>query len=671
MSTAPGAFAESLQDFFFDKEECCKFLDESSDTVQVLQQLFSSRNPAVRRIFAELSPEILEAARAGIQDAQLRILVTGQSQAGKSTIINALLGRDVLPTSSAPCAAVSTEISYGEFPMATLSFKPDIQHIPDGLCAEVVQHIRKYGGKNVPDLDVYADDLAAELATYLVLRTKGREEADYVAESPYSLCRVYLPLDICRNGAVIAESPGLESPDLDEAGVRAKLVRDAAAQADLLLYVLRVPRGSAGEDVSASVSAAVRLAEELAQDVTTTVLSVFVINQSGESGNSDQSGAENTEAEHADMLARLAAVSAYDRDGVFFLSARAASDAVCENNAAVFRRSDWQAFEAGLAEILLEPILKVKLEKLSDILVSLHGLYTECTRHPEKFSYADKTVNVNVLHFFSSNFKKIERALQEITETSARETDKYFEQLREILADAMKSVHRDVHSLLVHYAERQLRYDEASGEQLAEDVTAAIQNICTEEIDDKIVTLALHILRAISKAAEKNIAVIKNEAQLIAQQCNILSSCRKFNEREFVRKFLSKETVVDIDDSIAIAFENKILEHLESYGVIHAKDEAGLRTEEKIARLSDSLESATVLVDEIAIEIQGILKNYSDELCTYLSLRIGEPAEYVGNLLLKDRYRPAPAVLAEELLAGLAEELETVCSQGKELLTRL
>jgi small GTP-binding protein len=55
----------------------------------------------------------LAALRDRLAAARLRVLVVGEAKRGKSTLVNALLGRDLLPTSVTPLTAVATTLIYG------------------------------------------------------------------------------------------------------------------------------------------------------------------------------------------------------------------------------------------------------------------------------------------------------------------------------------------------------------------------------------------------------------------------------------------------------------------------------------------------------------------------------------------------------------------------------
>src|SRR5579871_4213508 len=54
------------------------------------------------------------ADRDGLQSRHFTLLVLGEFKRGKSTLINRLLGADVLPVGAAPTTAVVTRVAYGE-----------------------------------------------------------------------------------------------------------------------------------------------------------------------------------------------------------------------------------------------------------------------------------------------------------------------------------------------------------------------------------------------------------------------------------------------------------------------------------------------------------------------------------------------------------------------------
>jgi small GTP-binding protein len=70
----------------------------------------------------ERDREQLAAVLDRLDAARLRVLVVGEAKRGKSTLVNALLGRDVLPSGVTPLTAVTTTVRYGEDERAEVRF---------------------------------------------------------------------------------------------------------------------------------------------------------------------------------------------------------------------------------------------------------------------------------------------------------------------------------------------------------------------------------------------------------------------------------------------------------------------------------------------------------------------------------------------------------------------
>ena len=66
--------------------------------------------------------EQIAALRDRLDAARLRVLVAGEAKRGKSTLINALLGRPVLPAGVTPLTAVATTVRYGDDPHAEVRY---------------------------------------------------------------------------------------------------------------------------------------------------------------------------------------------------------------------------------------------------------------------------------------------------------------------------------------------------------------------------------------------------------------------------------------------------------------------------------------------------------------------------------------------------------------------
>ena len=66
--------------------------------------------------------EQLAALLDRLEAARLRVLVVGEAKRGKSTLVNALLGRDVLPSGVTPLTTVTTTVRYGNDERAEVRF---------------------------------------------------------------------------------------------------------------------------------------------------------------------------------------------------------------------------------------------------------------------------------------------------------------------------------------------------------------------------------------------------------------------------------------------------------------------------------------------------------------------------------------------------------------------
>jgi GTP-binding protein EngB required for normal cell division len=77
---------------------------------------------ALAGLGTEQDREQLAAVADRLDAVRLRVLVAGEAKRGKSTLVNALLGREVLPSGVTPLTAVATTVRYGEDERAEARF---------------------------------------------------------------------------------------------------------------------------------------------------------------------------------------------------------------------------------------------------------------------------------------------------------------------------------------------------------------------------------------------------------------------------------------------------------------------------------------------------------------------------------------------------------------------
>jgi hypothetical protein len=132
-----------------------------------------------------------------------RVMVVGEFKRGKSTLINAMLGAEVLPAYARPATAVMTELRWSAAPTAVL-------YPVDGGAPVTVA--------------------VADLIKHITIPKGVAQDAEDT--SPWKLAEVCWPLDILRNGVVLIDSPGLNEHPARQAVTLANLSR-----ADAIVFV--------------------------------------------------------------------------------------------------------------------------------------------------------------------------------------------------------------------------------------------------------------------------------------------------------------------------------------------------------------------------------------------------------------------------------------------------
>lgn len=153
------------------------FKQTQSDLQEDLIQL---ENMCDELDMGDMSKSISE-TRDKITKDKFNVAVVGEFKRAKSTLINGLLGKEILPADPLPCSATLNRVTYDVTPHASIQFI-------DGTSKDI-------------DVD--------ELGDYV---TKLTEESTEVA-STIKEATVYYPLSYCRNNVDIIDTPGLNDDE--------------------------------------------------------------------------------------------------------------------------------------------------------------------------------------------------------------------------------------------------------------------------------------------------------------------------------------------------------------------------------------------------------------------------------------------------------------------------
>lgn len=218
-------FSDKLKDFQVQQLELADILVGASNVT--------------RRLHMSVEQE-LSTLGERVKNDSFKVMVTGTFKNGKSALINALLGEDILPSYALPCTAVINEIKYGNEKKAVLHFKKHLPTpLPEELADRAVRHMKKYKGKEIPPLEIPY----SEIKDYVVIPV-GADAEQMKLQSPYEKVELFYPLEILKNGIEIIDSPGL-----NEDAARTRTTMTYLGHVDAVLYVFNANAIAAADEM--------------------------------------------------------------------------------------------------------------------------------------------------------------------------------------------------------------------------------------------------------------------------------------------------------------------------------------------------------------------------------------------------------------------------------------
>ena len=219
--------------------------------------------------------EALQKLKQRVSTDAFKILIVGEFKRGKSTFINAMLGQEILPAYATPCTAVINEVKWGELPQALVHYSTSGEGAKRETELISVEAIEEYV--------VIPENLAN----------------DYV--NPYEKVEIFYPLELCRSGVEVIDSPGL-----NEHITRSQVTESYLPIVDAIVFVFTCEALASESEISFIENRLKPLGHE---DL------FFVCNKF------DQIREKEKERVRRFAISKLAPLSKRGEKGVFFVSA--------------------------------------------------------------------------------------------------------------------------------------------------------------------------------------------------------------------------------------------------------------------------------------------------------------------------------------------------------------
>ena len=427
--------------------------------------------------------------RTRMQNRIFSVGIMGEFRRGKSTVINALLGKEIVPSDIVPTSATLNYIRWDAKPRAEINFK-------DGSSQEVP----------VEDLSKYV--------------TKITEEAERMAETVDNAA-VYYPCHFCQNGVEIVDTPGLNDdsrmteisekviptldaiimvlvPDSPFSISEADFVRTKVMSSDLgrIIFVLNKIDQVDEEDRP-------RLIASIKEKIQKAVLEKQAAMYGEDS------------SEYLDAKDKLAGIRLYP------ISARNALRGRLKGDTRKVEESGILEFETALSKLLTEE--RGLLELISPV-NSVLSIATE----------AKATINMrrDALKMESSEFETIqqesmeklqqqrERKREEVTTLKSRANNLYAELLPEV-----EVAYTNIENSLLEYAEAvNISIDSIKTEQLAEDTCKRISADIDQQMEARLSESVEKLSVAIQNKIGDELISLQEFAKNMAIEMNFIQN---------------------------------------------------------------------------------------------------------------------------------------------------
>lgn len=256
-----------------------------------------------------------------LKDENLRVLVMGKFSSGKSTFLNGLLGRPLLPMKAIPTTAVIGEIRYSDTEKIVLLPKKG-----------------KWQGGDTP-----FEISASELGQYITIDHADGDSK----ENPFEKVFINSPLSICKNGIEFVDSPGLDDPTSHDS-----VTKEYLPTADAIIYCMNSEMAYSAKD---------RDEIEALRSLGYTSI-IFVLTYFDHLLEKDEMMGTNDAQELKEYtLKTLAPLTDLGENGIFFVNSLAAIKGKVQHDAVMLQKSNFPIVEKRMEEILVNERGRLKI----------------------------------------------------------------------------------------------------------------------------------------------------------------------------------------------------------------------------------------------------------------------------------------------------------------------
>lgn len=170
----------------------------------------------------------LKKAKQKNSELVFNVVVTGVVNAGKSTLLNAILGTKVLGTSNVPETVNLTILKHSDNSFARVKFWNESELRE--LDLDINDDIRRFVGK---EIEIKLEEL------------KGYTTAQNEISKAVKIVELYENLELLRDGICIVDTPGID----DVVFLREEIARRYMNECDLMVHLMNVSQSATQKDV--------------------------------------------------------------------------------------------------------------------------------------------------------------------------------------------------------------------------------------------------------------------------------------------------------------------------------------------------------------------------------------------------------------------------------------